>query len=71
MGKTIHGRGLMPTSTPKQRTWCGRMVTGEQLPVIGTNRKLSCKTCIRIHAPMAAFWARQIRRGKREEKHES
>jgi hypothetical protein len=66
--KKIHGAGLLPTSTPKQKTWCGRYVCEDQLPILGTNRKLSCKTCLKIHAPRARFWANSIRRAKYAER---
>jgi hypothetical protein len=64
----IHGAGLIPASTPLQKTWCGRRVTEEQLPLVGTDREVNCKTCLRIHAPRAEFWRKAIRRSKYRER---
>jgi hypothetical protein len=64
----VHGAGLIPASTPLQKTWCGRRVPEEQLPMLGTDREVNCKVCLRIHASWAEFWRKAIRRSKYRER---
>lgn len=44
--KRIHAAGMFG-GAGKRRTWCGRFVEDEQLPIIGTTRTINCKRCLR------------------------
>lgn len=42
--KRIHAAGMFGGSG-KRRTWCGRFVDDDQLPVVGTRREINCRAC--------------------------
>jgi hypothetical protein len=42
----IHMAGLFGGSG-RRMTWCGRSVADDQLPIVGTSRKVNCAACAR------------------------
>ena len=44
--KRIHAAGMFG-GAGKRKTWCGRLVDDDQLPIIGTNREINCVACAR------------------------
>jgi hypothetical protein len=45
--RSIHMSGLFGGSGRRRRTWCGRLVDDDQLPIIGTRREANCIACAR------------------------
>lgn len=61
---TIHATGLMPPSFGPVRAWCGRRVPIERTRHLPANadRPITCRTCRKLAARRARFWAAEIRR---------
>lgn len=59
----VHMAGLFGLAG-KRKTWCGRYVDDDQLPIIGTRRTANCKACARsaIARGHAKVWGYSYKR---------